>query len=294
MIRDFRGLAIKPAVAATIERIYSKSGNKFMCGFDVLFSGETAGIRVAVSGKVHIVMPTIDETAICSPELFSDLIAYSIHELGHLWHSDMGPWDEAVKQHGNFVGSLINGLEDPRIEKEVIKSNVAPASGELFEKLLNRVLSKNGYVQPDDFKNIPFMLAVEGRRLNGYKVCAKSVLDDSPFKDDLSWALKESSLAGRTSDIIDISVELNKRLSKFKQDEKEKKKKKSKNSDKSDNSDQSDQSKENGDNKEQAAEQACEARRVELSELIEKECAGLRKHKLPQLGKFKTHKIEWS
>jgi hypothetical protein len=110
------------------------------------------------------------------------------------------------------VSNLINGLEDPRIERKVIESGRAPNSRALFENLLNSVLAKDGYVKPDDKQNIPFLLAVEGRRLNGYTISHASIVDDSPWAKHLHWALKKAHVAPDTATIVKIAVELFRRI----------------------------------------------------------------------------------
>jgi hypothetical protein len=135
-----------------------------------------------------------------------------LHELGHAWFTDNDPWDDARREHGGFVANLINGLEDPRIELKVIESGYAPNSRALFEDLTNAVLAKNGYVEADDLKNVPFVLAIEGRRLNGYHINVPSIIDDAPWASDLHWALGEAQLATNTQRIAEIAIELYKRL----------------------------------------------------------------------------------
>jgi hypothetical protein len=119
----------------------------------------------------------------------------------------------ARAKHGAYVGNLINGLEDPRIELRVIKSGYAPNSRALFESLVNNVL-EDGYVEPDDFKNIPFQLAIEGRRLNGYNIDAPAILDESRYAADLRWALTAAKKAKNTEKIAKIAIELYRRLKK--------------------------------------------------------------------------------
>jgi hypothetical protein len=110
------------------------------------------------------------------------------------------------------VSNLINGLEDPRIERKVIESGRAPNSRCLFENLLDSVLTKEGYVKPDDKQNIPFLLAVEGRRLNGYTIRPASIVNDSPWAKHLHWALKKAHVAPDTATIVKIAVELFRRI----------------------------------------------------------------------------------
>ena len=208
------GIEIKRGVEATLERVFHATGNHFD-KLTVVWNGKTAGVSAKKIGKgvdANVIFPSIDETKAVDKKLFNKLIGYALHELGHVWFTTNQPWEDARDQHGSFVSSLINGLEDPRIERCVYESNYAPNARALFENLTNAVLEKDGYVQPDDFKNIPFMLAIEGRRLNGYSITHPSIVDQSPHAEHLSWALKSAHKARSTAKIVEIAIELNNRL----------------------------------------------------------------------------------
>ena len=216
------GIEIKRGVEATLERVFHATGNHFD-KLTVVWNGKTAGVSAKKIGKVvdaNVIFPSIDETKTVDKKLFNKLIGYALHELGHVWFTDNQPWEAARDKHGSFVSSLINGLEDPRIERCVYESNYAPNARALFENLTNAVLEKDGYVQPDDFKNIPFMLAIEGRHLNGYSITHPSIVDQSPYAEHLSWALKSAHKARSTAKIVEIAIELNNRLQQQKQAEK--------------------------------------------------------------------------
>ena len=208
------GLNVKRGVATTLERVFNASGEE-MGELEILWSGKTAGIifdkRYGVT-NAKVIFPSVDEKSDIPHTTFNNLIGYALHELGHAWYTDNKPWDRARNEFGSFVGSLINGLEDPRIERCVIESGRAPNARALFENLVNSILTKDGYVQPDDKKNIPFLLAIEGRRMNGYDICADSIVDASPWKKDIKWALKRANKAKDTATIVKIAVELFKRL----------------------------------------------------------------------------------
>ena len=208
------GLNVKRGVATTLERVFNASG-EHMGDLEVLWSGKTAGIifdRRNGYTNAKVIFPAIDEKSDVPHTTFNNLIGYALHELGHAWYTDNKPWDRARAEHGAFVGALINGLEDPRIERCVIESGRAPNARALFENLANSVLAKDGYVQPDDKKNIPFLLAIEGRRMNGYDICVDSIVEASPWKKDIKWALKRAHKATDTASIAKIAVELFKRL----------------------------------------------------------------------------------
>ena len=210
------GINVKRGVASTLERVFNASGNRFD-KLEILWSGKTAGIihrRSSTSGVVNakVLFPALDETKFVPKETFNNLIGYALHELGHAWYTDNESWDKARDKHGSFVSNLINGLEDPRIERLVIESGRAPNARVLFENLVNSILKRDGYVKPDDKKNIPFLLAVEGRRLNGYAIIEPSIVDASPWATHIRWALRKAQTATNTKAIVKIAVELFKRI----------------------------------------------------------------------------------
>jgi hypothetical protein len=208
------GTDVKRGVASTLERVFNSNGERFD-KLEVLWTGRTAGIifnRTLFKCDAKVLFPAIDETAQIPNDTFNNLIGYALHELGHAWFTDNKPWDDARNRHGHFVSNLINGLEDPRIERKVIESGRAPNSRALFENLLNSVLKRDGYVEADDKRNIPFLLAVEGRRLNGYQVNVPNIINDSPWAKHLHWALKRASQAKDTATIVKIAIELFKRI----------------------------------------------------------------------------------
>ena len=204
----------KRGVESTLERVFKNAGGQFDT-LEFLWSGSTAGIvfeRIGATVKAKILFPSINEASEISRAKFNNLIGYALHELGHAWFTDNEPWDDARRDHGGFVANLINGLEDPRIELKVIESGYAPNSRALFEDLINSVLAKNGHVDADDIKNVPFLLAIEGRRLNGYHIDVPNIIDDAPWASDLHWALGEARVATNTQRIAEIAIELYKRL----------------------------------------------------------------------------------
>lgn len=209
-----QGIYVKRGVESTLERVFNNTGRKFDT-LEFAWTGRTAGVcSKKVNGTItaSVIFPNIDETVDVPKAVFNELIGYALHELGHVWFTDDESWDLARENHGDFVSSLINGLEDPRIERKVIDSGYAPNSQHLFENLVNAVLNKDGYVKADDLKNVPFLLAIEGRRLNGYPLVFDSIVDQSPWASDLHWALTSAQRAKNTREIVGIAIELNKRL----------------------------------------------------------------------------------
>jgi hypothetical protein len=207
------GMDVKRGITATCERVFIASGNRFE-DLKVLWGGKTACINYSKDrlGAVTatIVLPNIDESVTVPQSQFNDSIGFVLHELGHAWFTTNYPWDNAVKDHkdGRYIGSMINGLEDPRIEQCVIESGYAPNSSPLFNTLINSMLAKNGY--PDELtkQSLPFILAVEGRRLNDYAINVPDLVSTSIYADEINRALRLAKNAKSTREVVAIAEKL--------------------------------------------------------------------------------------
>jgi hypothetical protein len=213
-----KGIDVKRGVSATMERIVANTGSTFR-SLEVRWYGKAAGINFTKDGEqidATVVFPALDELAEVDRGAFNNLIGFAIHEgLGHALYTQNEPWDRARTKHGAYVGQLINGLEDPRIEQCAIDSGFAPNSQFLFENLLNSMLDRDGYVEPDDIKNIPFLLAVEGRRLNGYHVNVPSITDQSPLAVQLHEALQSAKKSSNTEGVVLAAIKLYEQIKKY-------------------------------------------------------------------------------
>jgi hypothetical protein len=207
------GMDVKRGVTATCERVFTASGNRFE-NLKVLWGGKTACINYSKDrfGAVSatIVLPNIDESKPVPQTQFNNAIGFVLHELGHAWFTTNKPWDDAVKEHkdGKYIGSLVNGLEDPRIEQCVIDSGYAPNSAPLFNALINSMLAKNGY--PDELtkQSLPFVLCVAGRGLNGYTINMPDLISTSIYADEINRALQLAKNAKSTREIVTIAENL--------------------------------------------------------------------------------------
>jgi hypothetical protein len=184
------GINLKVGVEATLQRLNAHSKGRQFKNLQFIWGYPTAAISESRQG-VTVYLPHVDEAKAVPDGLLHRLVGYVCHELGHHWFTASSLWHNAVHNAGDdkFLHGLINGLEDPRIEKKVINSNFAGNSRNLFEGLVNHVV---GAELPTDFDNIPFILAVEGRRLNGYDILAKQTYQTTPWAVDLEWALTEA------------------------------------------------------------------------------------------------------
>ena len=89
------------------------------------WTGASAGVLFnQFKKKVEIRFPSLDDEQDYSYKFYVKYQGYALHELGHFWFTTKRPWDKARKVHGGRIGRFINGLEDVRIEREVIKSGL--------------------------------------------------------------------------------------------------------------------------------------------------------------------------
>ena len=207
------GMDVKRGVTATCERVFIASGNRFE-DLKVLWGGKTACINYSKNryGEVNatIVLPNIDEAKPVPQSQFNNTIGFVLHELGHAWFTTNHPWDNAVKSHkdGKYIGSLINGLEDPRIEQCVIDSGYAPNSAPLFNALINSMIAKNGFPTELTKQSLPFLLCVAGRSLNGYAINVPDLISTSIYAEEINRALQLAKNAKSTREIVTIAENL--------------------------------------------------------------------------------------
>jgi hypothetical protein len=211
----------KQGIQATLERVFKHSGFTFR-NLDFLWNSNSAGVLFSRNSNfidASFMMPAVDDQAEVSRVVYNHWLGFMLHELGHVWFTDSEAWDAAVEAKGDkYLHALINGLEDPRIERAVIDRDNNNASN-LFQNLVNAMVERDGEVSPDDFKNIPFMLAIEGRRLNGYRLAHKAILPTCPWADILEPALLGAKSAKSTQEVVEIAEDLYSKLKQSKQKE---------------------------------------------------------------------------
>ena len=210
------GSDFKRGVATTLERVFNASDWTFSeltiqwCGKGASISFSEIGPRVLLA---RFMFPNVDDNAVIPKKTLPKFIGMALHELGHAWFTDNTPWDK--HRDNPTLCRLINGLEDPRIERKVIESGIAANAAPLFENLINEMMGGT-YCKPNDFNNIAFQLAVEGRRMNGYRIAVPPVYTKSRYRVAIQWALDEAHKAQSTAEIVKIAVELLRRLNELK------------------------------------------------------------------------------
>jgi len=210
------GSDFKRGVTTTLERVFNASDWTFSelsfqwCGKGASIYFNEVGPRTLLA---RFTFPNIDDNKVIPKKTLPKFIGMALHELGHAWFTDNTPWE---KHHDNpTLCRLINGLEDPRIERMVIESGIAANAAPLFENLINEMMGGT-YCKPNDFNNIAFQLAVEGRRMNGYRIAVPPVYTKSRYRVAIQWALDEAHKAQSTAEVVKIAVELLRRLNELK------------------------------------------------------------------------------
>ena len=176
---------------------------------------------------VNIVLPAVDERQPLPYPEFIDLISFGLHEICHVKYSNTDAWDltmtdfflgaDSTRKQRKFLFDLVNGLEDPRIEKCGIDNFKFSGLKGYFEGIANGVLSESGMPAPDDIKNLPFLLAIAGRGLNGYNIQMLKDFDWSkcPWAEESNIALIKSQKAKSTETVIKIALELFNSIQKY-------------------------------------------------------------------------------
>ena len=203
-----KGFIAKSALTALLEKVWLASGNS-ITRLDVKFAGSNAGIRFernygALSATV--ILPAIDESGEVTQAFFMDVIGYVLHELGHAWFTDNEPWDAAVRKHGKVLGGIVNALEDCREEQAVIRSGYADNARALFVQLANNVF-KDGF-DNTMIENVAAVIAVEGRRLNGYELTVADLFSGCPWAEEIADALSDLPSCANTADVVRVAVAL--------------------------------------------------------------------------------------
>jgi hypothetical protein len=206
--KQMKGTVAKAELTALFAEVWRSSGNKIK-RLDVRFRGQGAGIRFRRRGRklsATVVLPALNNTAEVPQELFNDLTGYVLHEVGHALFTDNDPWDDAAREHGKVLGGIINGMEDSRIEMELIRSGYAANARARFVQLANNYY-QDGF-DIDMVENVSAVLAVEGRRWNGYELTVPDLLSGNQWGPEIVRALRDSQSCKCTADVVKVAVEL--------------------------------------------------------------------------------------
>jgi len=162
---------------------------------------------------VIIHFPLRKAVSTMSQSEFDRWVGYVLHEVGHPAFTDRQVWDQAVRDR---VSNLLNGIEDVRMEREVIDNVFAINAQPVLERLLAGVAVEaetHGW-EPNSIKSLAWTLAFIGRvECNGYAL-DRSYFDAKLTKGGLidrllGWALPRLKAAKSTQDCRDLVDAIN-------------------------------------------------------------------------------------
>jgi len=142
---------------------------------------------------VTIFMPVVPAGTLVSAQEFKNYAGFVCHEIWHPLLTDKRVWEKACKTGRN---SLLNALEDVRIEKAAIKDGkVVPNALKVLSDLartLDYACDKPSF-DPNDPKMIGFVMGFLGRAANGYAIDAgiitRKLRAGGAVAKVLAWAL---------------------------------------------------------------------------------------------------------
>ncbi len=158
---------IKDGMFTAVQKIGQFEASKKDATFNgsVTWSGRTAyavwkednwgNVRATVN------FPAIADEAVLSRAEADRLTGYLLHELAHVWFTDLSVFHRLGAQSA-FRKHLLNGLEDPRIELALIDGGMAPGARGCLTVLMQSLLWGEK-VDASDIRNAPFIIAVLGR-----------------------------------------------------------------------------------------------------------------------------------
>lgn len=209
-----KGIDAKRGIAATLERIWAMA-KKDPKRLTILFGGRGARCSFEGEGRfmhARVQLPALDDIGEVSQSHFNDIIGFVLHEFGHTQYTKNEPWEKAVTERPELKDSklpfwFVNAMEDIRIEGLVIQSGLAGNAKALFEGLVDGQDVSD--VKFDIPENVPYVLAVEGRRLNNdYALTTRDLLAECPWADNVRSALVNLKHARSTADSVRIALDL--------------------------------------------------------------------------------------
>lgn len=176
---------LKLALPLSAEKLINASGvgRVRQDGLNVFFKGTTAKAAYSVRTTRHhnggvneeytatIVYPFMADDAYLTRGEADRLTGYTIHEAGHVLFTDTNVF-RAFAARGTFHKMILNGIEDARMEREVIRTGFSGGSRRCLEVLASSVVIRainEGY-NPNESNNLAFTLAILGRDVCGIKV----------------------------------------------------------------------------------------------------------------------------
>ena len=135
---------------------------------------------------------------------------YFIHEAAHAIYTDEATWKDACREG---LQALVNGLEDVRIERELVAAGIADNAQDILTALVAYCVAKlPKKYDPNDVAQLPWTFAFFGRvYCNGYAIpdarrWARKLTPQN--RATIFRALDELKLATSTGDVLEIARKL--------------------------------------------------------------------------------------
>ena len=135
---------------------------------------------------------------------------YFIHEAAHAIYTDEATWKDACREG---LQALVNGLEDVRIERELVAAGIADNTQDILTALVAYCVAKlPKKYDPNDGAQLPWTFAFFGRvYCNGYAIPAAGYYARKLTPQNratIFGALDELKLATSTGDVLEIARKL--------------------------------------------------------------------------------------
>lgn len=165
---------LKSALRTSTEKLVNASGRLRCADLKVTFRGKTAGAAYRiVNGNVYLSVnyPFMPDEARLSRGEADRQTGYAIHEVGHALFTDFAVF-KAYAAKGHLHQTILNGIEDARMERCVIRSGWLGNARRCLEVLVSSLLVEalQGGYNPNDSSNLAFTLAILGREACGEQI----------------------------------------------------------------------------------------------------------------------------
>ena len=190
---------------------------------NIKWGGHTASTNWHYNNDNELVseinFPTIKADAKITNFMAEVYTGFALHEIGHNICTQKEVWNNAIKleQKGNVgLTQLLNALEDPRQEKELLSKCHFEGAKNVLEKLTSWAIDlsvKNGF-KADEPKNFSYCLNILAYiDMCGYSVPSIGSAEDllvssGKLRHDLETALIKLKACNNTQDVLDLCVEL--------------------------------------------------------------------------------------
>lgn len=201
------------AMERNIKAIIVASGRRAAYVVARQTNGTTASIThyASEAGAIHATVnfPVLPAQHRISKDELDRWTGYFLHEVSHALWTDNHAWKKAVSEG---LHRLVNGLEDPRIERLLFKAALATNSPDIIRALIRFVAqsgeAKNGACDPNDQRNLPWVFALIGRAHLGQDIPEAATLYarlKEPMRSVVDHALDGLRASTSTMDILKIA-----------------------------------------------------------------------------------------